>query len=197
MNNPAFVRTVLAIAIPLAAVASIVLAVGYVQDQQILRQSANEPQVQLSESIAAQIDAGVPPQAIVQGGATPLELMQTPFILIYDGSGKIIGGNTSLNGQAPVLPAGVLGAGKGIGPAGENRITWQPKNDLREALVVAPYTQASSTGYVVVGRSLRETENEEHALTLRAVFGWVGTMAAVVIFSLIGAWLLGRRKPAA
>lgn len=185
-----FVRAFFALALPLAVVASCVLFVGYAQGQQIIRQNANEPQVQLAESIAAELSAGAPPQAFAGGGVAPLEMTQSPFVLIYDKTGTLIAGTASVGGKAPTLPNGVLGDHKDNFGTSDNRITWQPAANIREALVITPYTNASSTGYVVVGRSLRETENEESALTARTLIGWLGTMLAVLIASAIGAWLL-------
>ncbi len=194
MNSPHFLRTVIAIGLPLAAIASIILAVVYAQDQQIIRQAGNEPQVWMAESIAARLSAGAPLASFVPTIPVILETDTSPYIIFYNAQGAPLAGNASLAGTLPILPAGVLGASKGIGPVGENRLTWQPSPTVRQALVIAPFASADAKGYVVVGRSLAETEAKEKALVTRAFLGWAFTMFAILFVSLISAWLLTKRK---
>lgn len=189
--NTYIVRT-LVIAVPLMVAVTCAEGLAYANAEQMLRQGANEPQVQLAESIAAEIGSGAPPQAFVQGGAAPLETSQTPFILIADASGKTLGATGSVAGALPTLPAGVFGAHKDSFGTNDNRITWQPAKNIREALVITPFTSGSTTGYVAVGRSLRETENQESRLTERTMLGWLASMAAILIASVAAAWLLSR-----
>lgn len=192
MNSPTFARTVIAIGLPLAVVATLILAIGYAQEQQILRNGANEPQVWMAESIAARLSAGAPLNSFIPTVPVVLETDQSPYILIYDGQGKPVAGNATLNGTLPSIPLGVFG-GQGE-EALDNRVSWQPARGIRQAIVVTPFRNASTNGYVVVGRSLRETEVRESTHFIHFVLGWFFTMFVILVTSIISAWLLARRK---
>src|SRR5437016_3126765 len=73
----------------------------YVEAQQMYRQSANDPQVQLAEDIAI----GAMP---VPGGRIDMGTSLAPFVIVYDTSGEPIGGNGYLGLIQPKLPDGVL-----------------------------------------------------------------------------------------
>jgi hypothetical protein len=194
MNSPAFLRTVIAIGLPLAAIASIILAIMYVQDQQILRQGANEPQVWMAETIAARLSAGAPISAFIPTQPVVLETDQSPYIVVYDAAGKPIAGNATVGGVLPALPVGVFGAHKDGGDTNDNRITWQPAPSIRQAVVITPFESSTTRGYVLVGRSLHETQVREDVLTTRQFLGWAGTMIAVLIVSIIAAYLVRKRE---
>jgi hypothetical protein len=187
MNSPNFLRTVIALGLPLAAIASIILAISYVNDQQTLRTLANEPQEYVARDAALRVQAA---GALPTGGFTnaiPIEADPAAYLLFYDATGSPVAGTGVLHGKAPTLPAGVLDVAKA---KGVNRLTWQPEAGVRQALVVLP----AGTGFVVAGRSLIYTEQLESDLTKRALLGWLGTMIAVVVMAFIGAWLLRRRE---
>jgi hypothetical protein len=71
-----------------------------------------------------------------------------------------------------------------------NRLTWQPEPGVRQALVVIP----AGDYFVVAGRSLAYIEEQESALTKRALIGWAGTMLAVLIISIIAAYIVRKRE---
>jgi len=194
MNSPSLMRSMAAIGLPLAVVATLLLAINYAQEQQILRQGANEPQIWMAESIAARLSAGAPPQNFIPALPVVLETDQSPYIIIYDGQGKPIAGNATLNGVLPNLPLGIFGGHKDAGGTLDNRVTWQPTPTIRQALVVAPFQSTTTSGYVAVGRSLREVEVRESTLTMHQVLGWLGTMLAILAFSYVSAVLLRKRN---
>ena len=148
---------------------------SYVNQQQILRLGANEPQEWLAADVAVQVASGVPAQQIVSGMTTsPIEISTnaSPYVVIYDASGKPIAGNGYLHGALPVLPQGVLTTDPNTA---RNFITWQPEQSIRQAIVIDPVNNAVG-GYVVSGRSLAYTESEEQSLSIRTFIGWVVTM---------------------
>ena len=51
--------------LPLACLATFLAGLGYVAVQQSYRQSANDPQIQMSEDISAALASGAPVQALV------------------------------------------------------------------------------------------------------------------------------------
>jgi sensor histidine kinase regulating citrate/malate metabolism len=84
------------------------------------------------------------------------------------------------------LPNGVLDAAK---TKGETRITWQPKKGLRFALVVK-YFNDQNSGYVVVGRSIKEIEARESDLLRGVIVGWIATL----IITLLSSLMVNRQK---
>lgn len=187
MNSPTFLRSVVAIGLPLAVVGSIILAIGYVNDQQTLRMLANEPQEYVVGDAALRVAAA---NALPTSGfstAVPIEQDPAAYLVFFDASGTAVAGTGTINGHPPTLPPGVLETAKA---KGVNRLTWEPVPGVRQAVVIVP----AGPGYVMSGRSLKYTEELESQLTKRALLGWVGTMVAVAVVALISAWLLSRRK---
>jgi hypothetical protein len=88
----------------------------------------------------------------------------------------------------PMPPAGVFKEAKGpAGTAlGENRVTWQPDDDTRFAIVVVHVLKTD--GYVLSGRNMRETE--DRIWDAQAIIGvaWLVILAA----TLIATWIGGR-----
>jgi hypothetical protein len=186
----------LAIWLPIAAALTSVALVVYTAVQQDIRQSANENQVTLAESTAERLNAGTPPSSLASLEPVDLRTSLAPFVVVYDGNGRVLASSASLDGRTPALPAGVLASvircAAGFGPwesirqavtarlrgerpcpmpgmmaqPGETRFTWQPAPGVRAAAVLTAY-HGSAPGYVLAGRSLRETEMlEDHILTV-------------------------------
>ncbi len=150
----------------------------YVVGQQILRQDANDPQIQLATDVAVQLNNGTAPDKAV-GNNVDVANSLAPFVIVYDKSGKVVAGSGYLDGKVPTVPFGVLQAAAGHF---DNRVTWQPKDRVR----IASVTVASKDYFVLSGRNLREVEaREDHTLKLAAL-GWLTS-----IFVLAGTvWFL-------
>lgn len=183
--NSTYVRTILAIGLPLAVIGTIILAIGYINDQQTLRQLANEPQTYVAQDAALRVIAGGKPTGFA--GAIPIETDTAPYLLFMNATGTAIAGSGLLHNAPPILPQGVLDVAKA---KGVNRITWQPEQGIRQALVVMP----AGDYFVVSGRSLKYTEEQESALLNRAILGWLTMIVGVVIVSIIAAYLLRKRE---
>lgn len=185
MHISTYVRTAAAIGLPLAAVASVVLAISYVNDQQNLRMEANEPQEYVARDAALRVQAN---GALPTGGfntAIPIETDPAAYLVFFDANGNPIAGTGVLQGKPPTIPAGIFDIAKS---KGVDRLTWEPIAGVRQAIVVLP----AGPGFVMSGRSLTYTEELESQLTKRALIGWAATMLAVVVMACIGAWLLRR-----
>jgi hypothetical protein len=178
-------RTIIAIGLPLAVIGTIILAISYVNDQQTLRGLANEPQTYLAQDAALRVLAGGKPEGFT--GAIPIETDPAPYLLFMNATGTAVAGSGLLHNAPPTLPQGVLDTAKA---KGVNRLTWQPEAGVRQALVILP----AGDYFVVAGRSLAYTEEQENNLTKRALLGWVVTMIAVVIISIISAYILRKRE---
>jgi hypothetical protein len=185
MNGPTFLRSVLAIGLPLAVIGTIILAISYVNDQQTLRQLANEPQVYMAQDAKLRVEAGAKPEGFA--GAIPIEKDPAPYLVFFNATGTPIAGSGVLNNALPTLPPGVLAAAK---KNGVNRLTWEPIPGVREAIVVMP----AGDYFVMAGRSLIYTEEQEAGLTARILIGWAGMMIAVVLVAILAAWILRKRE---
>jgi len=157
----------------------------YLADQQILRMGANDPQIQMSEDIAQNLSARADSNPFLASQAVDIAKSLSPFIIVYKNN-KIdaIASNATLDGKIPQLPEGVLAATK---EKGQSRFTWQPKPGVRIATVITPYSNKQSSGFVLVGRSLREVEIREDNLLTQVGLAWfaimVGSLIAVSLFT--------------
>ena len=172
--------------LPFAVVITALCALVYVTAQQVLRMGANDPQIQMAEDAAAALDQGASPSALMPGQHVEFSSSLAPFLILYDASGKPVGGSGLLNGQLPDYPMGALQSAK---QTGENRVTWQPQAGVRIASVAVPY----KNGFVVAGRSLREVENRESQAQLLAVVAWIISLVALLVVVALAEYVLGGR----
>ena len=155
-------------------VLTIMFGTAYGIGQQILRLNANDPQIQLAHEVAMQLDQGTKAEDVV--GAYKVNISQSlaSFVVIYDKKGNPVAGTGYLEGARPKIPIGVLKAAENHN---DNRVTWQPNNDVR----IASVSVAAKNYYVLAGRSLREVENREQEILQIALSGWVAALLFVVI----------------
>lgn len=167
---------------------SIIFSTIYTTAQQVLRLDANDPQIQMAEDIALKLDQETDSKVIdptkLITGVVDIHYSLAPFTIIYDKSGQIIASNAQLNGSAaPAIPFGALQhAAKGS----SNKVTWQPKVDIRIASVIV----SADKYYVLVGRNLREVQSREADVLKIVTFGWVVSSVLIGIFF----WLNSRGK---
>ncbi len=133
---------------------TIVLGSIYVVTQQNYREGANDPQIQMAEDAAQALDRGRDPQSFIPKETVDLKNSLAPFLIIFDRLGKPIVSSGLLDGKIPVPPPGVFDYTRKYK---EDRVTWQPKTNLRIAAVLERF-EGSNPGYVLVGRSLKEVE---------------------------------------
>jgi hypothetical protein len=163
--------------LPFAIIIVIFSGLAYAVVQQNYRQSANDPQIQIAEDLASAIAQGQPADQIVPTqGTTELAKTLSPFVMIYSSTSTLIGSSALLNGKNPSFPASVFDR---VALHGEWRQTWQPAPGVREAVVVKPFSGATS-GFLVVGRSLREVEARESQTVFMS--GLAGVIALVLTF---------------
>ncbi len=160
--------------IPLAATITLLCGLIYVSVQQVLRQSANDPQIQIAEDVSGALSTGVPPAAIANPNGTDLKKSIATFIIIYDSSKSSVLSSATLDGKTPQLPKGVFDE---VNKKGQRSFTWEPKKGTRVAAVVRKYSGKAS-GYVLVARSLREVEKRELMLKQGVGIAWIFTLIA-------------------
>lgn len=175
--------------LPLAIALSGVFVFAYWAVQQNYRQQANDPQVQLAEDGAARLNGGGVPAELVPRGVPPTDIATSlaPWTVVYDSAGKPLESSAVLDNAPPQLPLSAFDATTwkkryaeyGIGmsiPSGETRFSWQPRPDVRQAVVLV---QAKNGYFVAVGRNLREVENRERTLSEGWFLSWFGSIAAL------------------
>lgn len=161
----------------LALVITLTFGLIYVCIQQVYRQSANDPQIQISEDMANYLSAGKDVKQVMPPTDVDISKSLVWFLTVYDDAGTVIASNAKLDGQTPTLPSGVLDHAKNNG---QNRVTWEPKEGVRVATVITRY----EGGYVLVGRSLRETDNRIGMLHKKIAMVWLITLVA----TFLGTW---------
>ncbi|MBV8083417.1 MAG: hypothetical protein JO247_01245 [Chloroflexi bacterium] len=180
-------RPVARIWFPIAAGLTILAGTAYAGVQQDLRQSANDPQIQIAEDAATALATGVQPESVTPTQHIDLGRGLTPFVMVFDANGRVLASSGSLNGATPVLPPGVL---QRAAEHGQNRLTWQPQPGVREAAVIQSVTGAPQARYVLAARSLREVESRETNAQELFGLGWLGALAASLVATVLGVTLL-------
>jgi hypothetical protein len=171
--------------LPVAAIITLIFGTIYAAVQQDLRQSANDPQIQLAEDTSFVIGGGVSPASLFGPSPTVnLETSLATFAMVFDTSGKIVASSGFLGGSIPVPPAGVFDYAR---THADDRLTWQPASGVRVAAVVK-YFHASTTGYILVGRNMREVEKRESQISMMVLLGWI----ASIVISIGSVWLKRR-----
>ncbi len=144
----------------------------YAVVQQVLRQGANDPQIQMAEDAATKLANGQSVQNVVPAEKVDIATSLAPYMIVFDTNGTPMASSAQLNGQIPSFPASVFDY---VRRNGEDRITWQPQDGVRSAVVVTQF-KGASTGFVLAGRSLREIEQREDNLLLLLNIGWIGML---------------------
>jgi hypothetical protein len=176
-------RRALAFFLPAAVLATVLCGLVYVEVQQELRSSANDPQYQLATDAAARLDAGAAPASVVDSTReVDLAASLSPFMIVFDHNHSILATDATLDGGRPAPPQGVLDA---AGPSNPNLVTWQPRTGIR----IATVTVAWSGGTVVAGRSLRLVEDRETNAELISGLVWLAALLALAAASLAAARL--------
>jgi hypothetical protein len=172
-----------------AALFTLQAALMYISVQQQYRKTANDPQVQLAEDLAQKLERGKPVEKLFPADTVDLSRSLGLFAVFYNEAGQPVRSSAILDGRPPRLPAGVFAFTKAYG---EDRVSWQPRKDVRMAMVIVR-TATSTVAYVATGRSLNEVEDREASLAKILVIGWTLCMSVIVFHLLVQAWL--NRKP--
>jgi hypothetical protein len=163
--------------LPLAAVITLSCGLLYATVQQSYRMGANDPQIQMAEDTARALEAGQSASSLVSSGKIDIAQSLAPYIIIYDANGQPVVSNALLHNQIPTIPPGIFDYTRKYG---EDRVSWQPEPGVRSATVIVPVNNGQD-GFVVAGRSLREVEIRESALTTQVEIGWLVTILASLV----------------
>ena len=126
----------------------------------------------MAEDTATKLTAGQSVQSVIPAEKVDIATSIAPYMIIFDANGTPIASSAQLNGQTPSIPSGVFDS---VRKNGEDKITWQPQEGVRSAVVVTQF-KGTSTGFVLAGRSLREVEKREDDLLQLLNIGWIGLL---------------------
>jgi hypothetical protein len=186
----------------LAGIATILALALYAIPQQVLRNGANDPQIQMASDLAAILNKygvmdGLRQGALLNSGGGLVDMSRSlaPFLIVYDDQGRPLGSNAQLGGQTPTPPEGVFDY---VRQHGEERVSWQPifgrVRGVRVATVVER-VQGAQPGFVLAGRSLREVEIREEQVRQMAGLAWLAMLGLIAAGTLGYGWLT-RARPA-
>ena len=176
-------KSILRIWLPFAVVISAFCALAYATVQQAYRQGADDPQIQMAEDAAYELDKGTSVENVVPAQDVDISRSLAPFYVIFNKEQEPIASSGLLNGEMPRLPDGVLDyALENHG----NSLTWEPQPGTRIAAVIIPYKE----GFVLAGRNMREVEMREAQTTAFAGTTWILGMIATLIVIAFGEFFL-------
>lgn len=164
----------------IAVASTFILGTMYVVAHQVLRQSANDPQIQMAEDWAASIVQGDEPGSLHLGNFIDPSKSYQPFGIIYDQDGLIV--NSSVAAPTNMLqPDGVFTTVDNA-PNNEARYTWQPATGDRYAAVLKRANLQDGTSYyVLAGRNLKLVEERESRVMWLTFIGLVITLVATFV----------------
>jgi hypothetical protein len=161
----------------------------------VVRQGANDPQVQIAEDVArvfsgnqftdetlrSSFETFVPSKMQVDIG-----LSLSPWIQVYDASGEVIASSATIQ-EAQTTPRVSTELFEGLQKRDQIRLTWKPQKGIRQAIVITKFSGLRS-GYVVVGRSLREAEDQIRIVTEIISATW---FVMVFLIACVAVWTFG------
>jgi hypothetical protein len=174
-------KTILKYWLLIAAIVTGLSGLLYAAVQQDLRQSANDPQIQMAEDTAAKLADGQQVQNVVPAEKVDIANSLAPYIIVFDATGKPIASSVQLDGQTPTIPSGVFDY---VRQNGEDRITWQPQSGVRSAIVVTQF-KGPNPGFILAGRSLREVEIREDNIMHLIFLGWIAILLVTLLATAI------------
>jgi hypothetical protein len=170
--------------LPLAVVLTLAVASAYGVGQQVLRQSANDPQIQLAEDWTTQIETGSAVTGLNLGNFIDPAKSLAPFGIVYNKDGSVA--NSSVAAPSTMTPPTGVFNSVDTAPNNQLRFSWRPSDDgSRYAAVIQRANIEDKTYYVLAGRNLREVEARTDKLLLLVIAGWlIGQVALVASLNL-------------
>jgi hypothetical protein len=176
-------------AVILAGIATGIALALYAIPQQVLRNGANDPQIQLATDAVARLEDGAGPSDAVSAGNVDMARSLAPFVIAYDDQGHPLASQAKLNGGVPSPPTGVFDY---VRQHGEERVSWQPiLGKVRGVRVAAVIERVGGAhpGFVLAGRSLREVEAREEQVEQMAGLTWLGMLILIIVGTAVYGWL--------
>lgn len=162
--------------IPLAVIVTMLSGMIFVVVQQSFRLSANDPQVQLIQDLTNELNNGQDIEQLDDSVKVQVDKSLSPFVIVYDNTGKELKSSVTLDSVSPTLPNGVL---DNVKSKGYSQFTWAPKKGVRIATIGMKYKD----GVIIVGKSLNEVDKRIDRIGKIVLIGWAATL--IVLFVVI------------
>lgn len=175
-------------ALTLSGIATVLALAVYVIPQQVLRQDANDPQIELAENLAQELKSGSTLEESMPAGSIDVSRSLSTFLIAFDADGKPLASQAQLRGKIPTPAKEVF---DDVRKKGEARFTWAPDHSARFAAVLLHVPGDGTNvneGFVLAGRSLREVEIREEQLGHLALFNWFVMMGLIVVGMVAFGW---------
>jgi hypothetical protein len=185
MKRIFFSKKIITLWVPLSFIATILFGALYAVSEHITRQNANDPQIRVAEDIVRALESGESPKKLAPNVVVPLETSLATFLTIYSNAREPIASTGTYNGTVLTPPQGVFDY---TDEYTVNRVTWEPRSGSRFAIVVYKYIGKDS-GYVLVGRSLREIEHRQVQLAPLIIGAWLIAVVGIYCILILLAWL--------
>ncbi len=168
------------------------------------RSLLNEPQVQMARDAAARIYSGAALETVIPPQLVTIESSLAPWAAVLNRGGtpivdftdeverdeiEFVATSGLLNGQLFRIPPGVLAYAEYYG---ENRLTWQPQQGVRQAIVVVHIPE--SEYFVIAGRNMYEAERRIGEMYYMILSMWLFLMAATLAAKYFSVHTKHRRK---
>ena len=179
--------------LPLGVAISIIFGFIFISAQQVVRAEANSVIIDTARNAieVLEADANVI-DSINNGQEAKIDLAKSHkvFFIVYKEDKSVAASTAALDGKTPELPSGVLDNVKDKGTA---KITWAPKKDARQAAVIYK-VGGQNPGFLLVGRSLKDTDEIVTKLAWTAFAGWLIAIAASLLTKFILAYAADRKN---
>ena len=165
----------------LAALVSIILLTIYATVQQSYRTGLNDPQMQIAGDLRLQIEKGGSIESYFRNDTIDIRRSLSPFIVLYDNTGKPIRYDALLDGKPPQVPADIFFE---VRQEGEYDVSWQPRDGVRMAMVIVK-TNSKPTQFIAVGRSMAVVENRTANVMMTILMAWTVSMGVIIFIIII------------
>ena len=176
--------------LPLVVAITVMCGLAYLMVQQAFRHIANDPQIQMAEDAARSLGNGASAGTVLPANQIDVALSGSPFMIIFDDAGVPLASSGLLHGKIPAIPPGVFDY---VRKNGEDHITWQPEPGVRLASVVVNYS-GDQPGFLLVARSLVETEKRVDQMGILSGFGWLAAVLGTLIMVILVEFLLSDKQ---
>lgn len=163
--------------LPFAVLATFLAGTICMVAHQVLRQSANDPQIQLADDWVDQIVGGTDPNRLSLGPFIDPARSLAPFGIIYDQEGNIIASSVAAP-STMTQPRGVFDVVDAASTK-DARYTWQPASGERYAVVLKRASLQDKSYYVLAGRNLKQVEARVWRLVWQIAGAWALMLLAI------------------
>ncbi|MBI5878583.1 MAG: hypothetical protein HZB53_13120 [Chloroflexi bacterium] len=91
-------KSIARVRFPLMAAIALLSGLSFVIAQQVMRQSANDSQIQMAEDAAQLLGAGTTPAQVDGAGAVEISQSLALYLIVFDSGGKVLASSARLHG---------------------------------------------------------------------------------------------------